>query len=135
MKRVKKCIIFSSVIFLVLALAYIFLVWGRNKEQHVPEDTVKEYFSLLKDKKYEEMYELLNKDSQKKYEKEQFVTRNKNIYEGIEATDIEITINKDFVEERLPTAGEAVAYSMSMNTVAGKVSFDNVMSLKKEGSS
>lgn len=135
MKRVKKCIIFSSVIFLVLALAYIFLVWGRKKEQQVPEDTVKEYFSLLKDKKYEEMYELLNKDSQKKYKKEQFVTRNKNIYEGIEATDIEITINKDFVEERLPTAGEAVAYSMSMDTVAGKVSFDNVMSLKKEGSS
>ena len=101
----------------------------------VPEDTVKEYFSFLKDKKYEQMYTLLDKESRKTYDKEQFVTRNKNIYEGIEATDIEITINKDTKEELPSTKGEPVAYYTSMDTIAGRVSFNNVMSLTKEENS
>ena len=135
MKRVKKCIIFYSVILLILALAGAVFIWDKTKERQVPEDIVKEYFSLLKNKKYEQMYTLLDKDSQKTYDKEQFVTRNKNIYEGVEATAIEITINKDTGEELPSTKGEAVAYYTTMNTAAGKVSFNNVMSLTKEGNS
>ncbi|MCI8637589.1 MAG: hypothetical protein HFG41_00150 [Coprococcus sp.] len=160
MKKEKKSIIIGTAVILVLALAGVIFVWNRIKkqptpedivkEEPTPEDTVEEYFSFLKDKKYEEMYALLDEASQKTYDKEYFVTRNKNIYEGIEAVDIEITIYKDTGEELPPTDGEelssaneelsttdgeAVAYAMSMNTVAGKISLENSMSLKKEGSS
>ena len=51
----------------------------------VPEDTVKEYFSLLNDGKYDEMYGLLSDSSQDSISEEDFTARNQNIYEGLTA--------------------------------------------------
>ncbi len=53
-----------------------------------PSKVVKQYFKLLNEGKYEEMYDLVSTS----YSKEEFVNRVKNIYEGINASDISITV-------------------------------------------
>lgn len=95
----------------------------------VPEDTVKEYFSLLNDGKYDEMYGLLSASSQDSISEEDFTARNQNIYEGIEASDIKIKLpDKDSASSKKT---ETVTYSTSMDTSAGAVTFDNQMTLEK----
>lgn len=74
------------------------------------------------------MYQLLDKSAQKTITKEDFVKRNKNIYEGIEATDITIENNSSTSVEN----GKEVAYKMSMNTAAGKLAFDHKVTMVKE---
>ena len=80
------------IILAVLLCAGIsFFVWWMLSRRPVPEDTVKEYFSLLNDGKYDEMYGLLSDSSQDSISEEDFTARNQNIYEGIEASDIKVT--------------------------------------------
>ena len=73
---------------LVIALAVGGTIFYVNKNKYNPEKVLEEYTSLINDKKYEEMYSKTTKGSQGNISKEDFIKRNKNIYEGIEATNI-----------------------------------------------
>ena len=118
------------IILAVLLCAGIsFFVWWMLSRRPVPEDTVKEYFSLLNDGKYDEMYGLLSDSSQDSISEEDFTARNQNIYEGIEASDIKIKLpDKDSASSKKT---ETVTYSTTMDTSAGAVTFDNQMTLEK----
>ena len=74
------------------------------------------------------MYSLLSSSSKESITQEDFVSRNQNIYEGIDASDIRITFPSEDSSSR-DTA--TVTYSTSMGTSAGDVSFDNQMTLVK----
>lgn len=91
--------------------------------------SLKIYISLLNEKKYEAMYDMLSDKSKNKISKADFIARNKNIYDGIEANDFKININsvKKHGKE------SAVNLDMSMNTLAGKLNFPNSISVIKEG--
>lgn len=129
-KNRKKWLI-AAIIFMVLVIGaeIIFFVWNQRKSRPSPEDTIVKYFSLLSEKKYEEMYELLTPDSQKRVKKEEFVSRNQNIYEGIEAVNIKAALR----EGQKPSYGdtELLEYHTSMDTLAGNLEFDNQMELAK----
>ena len=56
-----------------------------------PSKVVRKYFSLLNEKKYDEMYDLVSTP----YSREEFVNRIKNIYEGINASNISIAITSN----------------------------------------
>lgn len=45
-------------------------------------------------KNYDGMYELLSSSSKSSISKEDFITKNKNIYEGIDSLDIKIDIKE-----------------------------------------
>ena len=60
-----------------------------------PEDVLTHYFSLIEQEKYEEMYNLVNLPEN--YSKEDFLARNKNIYQGIEANNIQIENGLDIL--------------------------------------
>lgn len=84
----KKYIIAGVAIVGVIAIAAaFFLLKGDSKES-----TLKDYYAAIKEKKYDEMYNMISEQSQKAYSKDEFIKRNQNIYEGIEASDIELTI-------------------------------------------
>ncbi len=85
---------------------------------------LKEYFSLLENKKYEEMYNLIETN----LSKEDFVNRIKNIYEGIEAENISIQIATNSKNE-LGNENK-ITYNNSMKTIAGNISFINTANLK-----
>lgn len=114
---------------ILLGTGTCFAIWHVVSSQARPEDTVTEYFSLLKEGKYEEMYSLLSNSSQEAVSKEDFISRNQNIYEGIGATDIKVTVSDS---KNSSSAGmQTVTYSTDMSTSAGNVSFDNQMTLSK----
>ena len=113
---------------LVIALAVGGTIFYVNKNKYNPEKVLEEYTSLINDKKYEEMYSKTTKKSQGNISKEDFIKRNKNIYEGIEATNI-----KNKVKE-VKKDGECynITYETTMNTIAGEVEFKNTVVVKKD---
>ena len=58
------------------------------------DDYVKEYYGYLENKEYGKMYNMLTKGSLAKTSQKVFEARYKNIYEGIEAKNIEIKIGE-----------------------------------------
>lgn len=110
----KKYILIGAVVIaaVVIVVVAFFLLGGDNKEK-----TLKDYYANIVDKKYEDMYSNISKDAQQQYTQEEFIKRNQNIYEGIEATNINVEVED--------TDGDKLTYTVKMNTVAGEVSFKN----------
>ncbi len=130
----KTAIIAGSVIAAVAACAAGgVIIWNVLGSRPVAEDTVREYFDRLNQGDYAGMYALLSEDSKKQLTEEAFVERNQNIYEGIEASDIKITLAEGETGSRDVTRKETetVAYGTSMETAAGSLEFDNQMTLIK----
>lgn len=115
----------------VIAAAGCFAVWKGFGVKATPEETVEKYFALVNEGKYEEMYGMLSEESQKRISKEDFVTRNQNIYEGIEAADLKVK-PKGEAEYKDGKKEAYVSYSTEMNTSADGISFENKMKMVKE---
>ncbi len=126
MKNKKRMIfVVITIIFILVVCGIIFYVI--NKNVNTPEDVLKQYVAYINEQKYDEMYELLSNESKNKTSKEVFLTRNKNIYDGIEAKNV--TVKTVVREEKNKSK---LSYQMEMNTVAGEVSFFNEMSFTKQ---
>ena len=121
MKNKKIVIISIIAIILVVALVTIILT---TKETQNPEDVLKQYVSYIREKNYEGMYSLVVNNT----EKETFINRNKNIYEGIELSSIEINIAKTTKQQN----NAEIVYTTVMNTATGEISFSNTAHLEKE---
>lgn len=91
-----------------------------------PGDVLSEYVSCIEKKDYGTMYGLLDKGSQKEISKKEFIQRNQKIYQGIGAKNMKVTVDKD-------SEGDKVSYHMSMDTIAGRISFDQKAYFEKEG--
>lgn len=86
-----------------------------SAEPVIPEDILKAYMSAINDRDYEKMYSFISEKST--MQKDDFITRNKNIYEGIEAANIVISdIKRD---------ANTVSYMTAMDTQAGNITFPN----------
>lgn len=125
----KKWVIPVAVLAVFILGAGGFFVWQGMRNRPVAEDTAKNYFKMLNDKKYEKMYGLLTDDSKKSISKSDFVERNKKIYEGVGAADIQIKFAEKEASSSKDT--EVITYSTVMETAAGSVDFDNQMTLVK----
>ena len=117
----KKYFIIGGIvgIIVIVSVVLFFLLSGNNNE-----GTLKGFYTLISEKKYDEMYDCISEESQKKYDKETFVTRNQNIYEGIEANQLSIEV--------LDEEDNQLTYQVKMNTVAGEVSFENKTTIEDD---
>lgn len=120
------CILLVS----VAASAFVLLQRkGQTAREKTPEELLSEYMEFLKAGDYEAMYGMLNDQSRRNISLEDFTARNKNIYEGIEASDIRVEISG--IEER--TEGlKTVIYQTTLNSSAGEISFLNQADFIKE---
>ncbi len=120
LKRLFVCVI-TACAMLVSAACSSIPASGSGASQTVsanpvnPEDVLKAYVAALADKDYEKMYTYISENST--MGKDDFLTRNKKIYEGIEAENIAISDIK--------VDGNEVTYVTSMDTQAGKIAFEN----------
>ena len=123
----KKTVIIAIVIILAIAViaGAIFII---NKNAPKPEETLSAYISLLNEQKYEEMYNMISKNSKTQISQEDFIKRNKNIYEGIDAYDIKVTPSETTKDGKT----YSIKYDESMSTSAGTISFTNTAKLVKE---
>lgn len=91
-----------------------------------PSICLKKYFECLNNKDYEGMYEYVITDMSK----EDFVNRVKNIYEGIDANEIKVTVITNFEDEDEKDTIK-ITYNSSMSTCAGSGNFVNTIKSKK----
>ena len=122
----KKILIPILMIIILLATSVTIYVIVQNTSK--PQDTLTTFISLLNDHKYEEMYDLLSSDSKSQTTLENFIKRNKNIYEGIDACNIKIEIKETTKEDKTTK----ISYTETMSTSAGNITIDNTVKMVKE---
>ena len=125
----KKIIIGTIVIIVVIIAILLTAIFIKNKDTEKPEDILSAYVSLINEQKYDEMYSQISEESKSEISQEDFIKRNKNIYEGIDAYDIKITVS----ETKKEKAGiYKITYDESMSTAAGTINFTNTAKIVKE---
>lgn len=115
--------LFAAVLLVCCAGGILFY---RATSKEGAKKALQEYMAYIEQKEYDKMYEMLDEDSQALWPREDFVTRNQRIYEGIEAADITISFQKEQPE------GKWLAYTTTMDTTAGEITFDNQALLHRE---
>lgn len=121
----KKIIIISITIILVILIAIftIFLINKQNEEK--AKQALIDFVGLINEKNYEKMYE---KTISMNMSKEDFIARNKNIYEGIDCADIKIGIQN--IEKQ--DGKYEIQYTQQMYTSAGEINFTNTAHIERE---
>lgn len=97
-----------------------------NLDRNTPEEVFSQYIDLLKNENYEEMFNLISSSTKERVDREFFLNRNKNIYEGIEACNIEVS-NILYDKEN-----KKIDYTMSFDTVCGAISFNNTVTFDRQ---
>lgn len=106
----------------IIAMVAVMIVLSQDKVS--PEETIQNFMACIETKDYDKMYDLTDKT----FDKDTFISRNKNIYEGIEAKDINIAVAKVSNNNGLTE----VVYTQNMDTVAGNVNFVNTVNMIRE---
>lgn len=122
----KNLIIIGIVVLLAIIVTVIIIMVNTDKVK--PEDVFNSYISKINEKNYEEMYEMLSNESKNKISKEDFITKNKNIYEGIDVFNIKTEVTEIKKENK----NVKLSYNQEMETSAGTVKFSNSADLIKE---
>ena len=124
----KKIIIIISVIVCLSILAVGgFLIYSSKTTK--PENILNEYISKINEAKYNEMYEMISDRNKGQITEEDFVKRNKNIYEGIDMSNLKIDIKE---VEKESSKKYAITYITSMNVSGQNISFENRSNIIKE---
>ncbi len=124
----KKKIVVSIAVILVLILGVIVGITIVNQNKVKPEDILEKYIEKTNEQNYKEMYQMLTEEAKKQISEEDFIKRNENIYEGIEMSNMEIKITNI---EKEKDATSKISYTEKINTAAGKIEFSNIVRLSK----
>lgn len=115
-------------------MAFLWFAKGQaGVRRATPDERFMEYIGYLTEGNYEAMYRMLDSGSRMDISQEDFITRNKNIYEGIGASSIRVDITG--VEEKEDQGIQTVSYETSMESSAGPIHFLNQVDFKLEASS
>lgn len=128
MNKNKKIIIIAVLIIVIVLVTIFSIIILNNKDEKQMKETLNTYIALINEKKYEEMYNMLTEFSKKQINQEDFIKRNKNIYEGIDAYNIKIDIS----QLKKESDKNEITYTQNMGTSAGIIEFNNVATLVKE---
>ena len=123
-KKIIIPIIISIVIIAIIGIT----VFAIQKNKAKPDEIWQKYVACLNEQKYDEMYDMLTEEAKVRIEKEAFVTRNKNIYEGMDMADMKVEIQniekfKDYAK---------ISYKSTMETGAGNIEISNSVKLMKD---
>ena len=125
MKRKRIAAVIGAMAAIAVCAAGVFLYKAKFEEKR--EDVLKEYMGYIEKGRYDKMYALLDEASRNTVSAEDFVVRNQKIYEGIEADNIRLDISEN--QEK----SQPISYKVTMDTVAGEISYDNDTFFEKEG--
>ena len=124
----KKKVLIGILILIILIVAIIAIFIVKKNKTEKPEDVWSQYISYINEQKYEEMYNMLTENSRQNISQEDFIKRNKNIYEGIDMEDLKINISNIENEDKKTVK---ISYNNIMETSAGNIDFDNIVRLTK----
>ncbi len=124
LKKIKKMLVYFSISLLVIAVIISTTLYMlRDKTVHLqPDELLQQYMSYINEGNYEKMYALLSTQTQSSLSKEDFISKNKKIYEGMDAHNVAIEITKIEISNKNQMV---VSYDTTMDTLAGEISFSN----------
>ncbi|MCL2321446.1 MAG: penicillin-binding transpeptidase domain-containing protein, partial [Oscillospiraceae bacterium] len=122
MKRIKFAIVILSFLSIFLNSVCVHSLPFFNRKTAKPQDILIKYMNCINESRFLEMYSMLNKESQSQISIGDFLTKNKNIYEGIKAKNLAVNITG--VEEKSKDE-TIVKYDSVFNTMAGNIAFSN----------
>ena len=122
----KKVVIGIIAILVVIAIIVCAVVLIQKNDQKQAEQTLIDYMNLINEKNYEAMYEKVT--NLNTIDKDNFITRNQNIYEGIDSSNISIEIKETVKEDD----EYKINYHQKMYTSAGELEFDNSVNVLKQ---
>ena len=120
----KKIIIIILIILLAIISTITIIFFPNKQNEEQAKKLLTDFVNLIQEKNYEAMYE---KVSITDMSKEEFIARNKNIYEGIECNNIKIEITDVEKQEN----GYKILYNETMFTAGGEIQFDNEVTTQK----
>ncbi len=126
----KVTIILVSILVVLLIVGVVAWYIISNMDQNTPEEVFYAYFDYLKNADYDGMYTLISDSTKSRVDEETYLARNKNIYEGIEATNISITDVVSNIDKN--TSTYTVTYTMTFDTLAGELSYDYTMTFDRQ---
>lgn len=125
-KQQKKRMLCLVSVVLVAAVGAGGVLLYKKMTEKTREDIIKEYMGYIEKKEYQKMYALLDEASKDKVKQEDFITRNQNIYEGIEAEKIQLDIPEEQDKD------QPLSYRVTMDTLAGEITYDADTFFEKE---
>lgn len=123
----KKGLIFAVILIVIILIGIMGYFKIINKIK--PEDVLKQYIENINAKDYNAMYEKISSSSKNNISEEDFINRNKKIYEGIDSHNIEIYINN--VQKNKNEV--KITYNEKVYTSSSVINFSNTSSLVKDG--
>lgn len=117
-KKKKRVLTLGAVILLIVISAGLLYFSVRLLIER-PEQILKEYMSCITTKAYDKMYEMIDEEASGCGSREEFIERNSNIYEGIEAQNMRINITES------KDNGKHLFYECTFDTAAGEIHFEN----------
>jgi len=111
----------AAILILLIVGAVAVVLVRRPFDAGKPDELLADYFACIEKGAYDKMYGMLDEESKANISKKDFVTRNQKIYEGIEAKNVKISVK----DAKKTDGGEKVSYLTSMDSVAGKIEFEN----------
>lgn len=125
----KKVLIGVIIFCLVFIIGIIsFIIINSKKTEEEAKKVLISFVDLLNDKNYNEMYNYISQTSKDNITQEEFVERNTNIYQGIDAVDVKIYISN--IEKN--SNYYKIAYNQKMYTSAGDINFTSTVDIIKE---
>jgi penicillin-binding protein 3 len=121
-----KMVLAGLLIVIIAILTIVFMMPS-------PKKNFERYLSYWENQDFSGMYSLLSDNSKGKISEENFVKRYKNIYEGIEVSNLSTQINSSEKITKDKEGKAEIAFDLSMDTLAGNVAFSHRGALVKQG--
>jgi penicillin-binding protein 3 len=116
---------------IIAAILLILLVAGCSKEP-TPQDRFSKYIALWNEQKFDQMYDYLSTDAQKKITKEEFTNRYHKIYKDLQITDLKIDFKEPKDDKQADKEQAQYSFNAKMNSIAGAIQFTQQAQLQKE---
>ncbi|ASK62708.1 penicillin-binding protein [Virgibacillus phasianinus] len=125
----KKVVVLLSIMICMLLVAC-------SNDEVSPNDRFDTYVKNWHKKDFAKMYDMLAEKSKSAYPTEGYVDRYKKIYKDLGVSDLKINyqkLNEKEVEKALEKGKATYPFSVTMNTIAGEISFDYQAKLVQQG--
>ncbi len=126
--KVKKIVIIALIVtFIILAIIGTLIYCGYKQDK-----AFKSFIALINEHNYEALYDTISQEAKAKITKEDFIKRNKNIYEGIDATKIEVEVTgktkgigktEISYNEKIPSSAGTIEFSNKVKVVMEKMEY------------
>lgn len=115
---------------LLIGIGILLVALTGCKEERQPEDVFESYIGHWQQGRYDRMYDLISETSKAALSKDEFVARYRNIYEGIDMSNLTVAaIPEDEEAKDGASDSQTIPYRLKMDTAAGPVAVQGAMQL------